>query len=135
VPYDITAAQTATITVDGTSGPPPVIGSDPPQDIDGDGLYEDINGDGRFTVGDVSALFEIRRTDVVKNNAEFFNFDGGTAAKVTLQDVVALSEKLSGSDAGAAAILGVDPEAVRRETVDPGDVSIAESEGLDRSVE
>lgn len=135
VPYDITATQTATITVDGTSGPPPVIGSEPPQDVDGDGLYEDINGDGQFSVTDVSALFEVRRTDVVKNNAEFFNFDGGTAAKVTLQDVVALSKKLSGSDDAAAAILGVDPDAVRRGTVDPEDVSISDREGLDQSLQ
>jgi subtilisin family serine protease len=129
VPYDITATQAADITVEGESGPPPVIGDDPPQDVDGDGLYEDINGDGRFSLSDVSALFEIRRREVVKNNAEFFNFDRSEAAKVTLQDVVALSEKLTGSDAEAAAILGVDPEAVRDGTVDPGDVSIRESSG------
>jgi subtilisin family serine protease len=135
VPYDITATQTADITVEGESGPPPVIGDDPPQDVDGDGLYEDINGDGRFTVADVSALFEVRGTDAVKNNAEFFNFDGSSAAKVTLGDVVALSEKLSGTDAEAAAILGVDPEDLRDGSVDPDDVSIRESAGSDEKLQ
>jgi PKD repeat protein len=71
-------------------GPPPIIGDDPPQDLDGDGLYEDLNGDGEFTIGDVQVFFQNRNSDVVQDNAEFFNFAGNDPPDVSIGDVQAL---------------------------------------------
>ena len=63
-----------------------------PQSLAGDGLYRDIDGDGdgQFTIGDVQLFFEHRDADVVQDNAEFFNFDGGESPGVSIVDVQAL---------------------------------------------
>ena len=67
-----------------------MVGSSPPQDLDGDGLFRDINGDGQVTIADVQIFFQNRNSAVVRNNAEFFNFDGDEPADVTIADVQAL---------------------------------------------
>ena len=61
-----------------------------PQSLAGDGLYRDIDGNGQFTIGDVQLFFEHRDADVVQDNAEFFNFDGGESPGVSIVDVQAL---------------------------------------------
>jgi len=81
----------------GVPGPPPVVGDDPPRDLDGNGLYEDINGDGQFTIADVQLLFRNRDSDVIRNNARFFNFDERSPPEVTITDVQVLFLEYSGS--------------------------------------
>lgn len=89
-PYDVTEVTGADVTVSDEPGPAPVVGDDPPQDLNGDGLYRDINGDGQLTIADVQVFFDKRKDPVVQNNAEFFNFDEGDPAEVTIADVQAL---------------------------------------------
>ena len=89
-------------------GPPPVVGEDPPQDLNGDGLYRDVDGSGEFSIADVQAFFQNRNSDAVQNNPEFFNFDGGDPAEVTIGDVQALFADLVEGDS-AASDLDVDP--------------------------
>jgi hypothetical protein len=56
--------------------------------VDGDGVYEDINGDGEFNVVDVQALYTVRNTDTVQNNAARFDVNGD--GSVDIVDVQAL---------------------------------------------
>jgi hypothetical protein len=79
----------------GGDGPPPIVGNDPPQDLDDDGLYEDINGNGELTFTDVEQFFENRDSDVVQDNAEFFNFDEREPAGVSVGDTQALFQLFS----------------------------------------
>jgi outer membrane protein assembly factor BamB len=90
---EIQSTTGAIVTVPGSQGPPPVIGDQQPSDPDGDGLYEDIDGDGEFTISDVSQFFESYNSDLVQENAEFFNFEGSDDGTVTLADVQALYSK------------------------------------------
>jgi PKD repeat protein len=79
--------------------PPALPGQEnQPTDPDGDGLYEDINGDGELTVGDVQMLLTHRDTDVVRANAEFFNFSGTDPGMVTTADIEALYQLLQNDD-------------------------------------
>ncbi|PSP23384.1 hypothetical protein BRC61_03550 [Halobacteriales archaeon QH_10_65_19] len=71
-------------------GPPPVVGDNPPRDLNGDGLYRDTDGNGEFSIGDVQIFFQNRDADAVRNNPEFFNFDGGQSPDVSVGDVQAL---------------------------------------------
>ena len=72
-------------------GPPALPGQDnAPQDLNGDGLYRDVNGDGQFTIADVQVFFIHRDSDVVQNNAEFFNFDREDPPAVSIRDIQAL---------------------------------------------
>ena len=72
-------------------GPPALPGQDnAPQDLNGDGLYRDVNGDGQFTIADVQVFFIHRNSNVVQNNAEFFNFDREDPPAVSIRDVQAL---------------------------------------------
>ena len=72
-------------------GPPALPGQDnAPQDLNGDGLYRDVNGDGQFTIADVQVFFIHRKSNVVQNNAEFFNFDREDPPAVSIRDVQAL---------------------------------------------
>ena len=73
-----------------SDGPPPIVGDDPPTDVTGDGLYEDINGDGNVTIADVQALFENLDNATLQANAEYFDFSGLDATRVTIFDVQAL---------------------------------------------
>lgn len=82
----------------GGDGPPAIVGGDPPTDPDGDGLYEDVDGDGDFTIGDVQVFFQNRNSDVVQDNAEFFNFSGGGQDEVTIADVQVLFQELTDTD-------------------------------------
>ena len=82
----------------GGDGPPPIAGGTPPTDPDGDELYEDIDGDGELTIGDVQLFFQNRNSAVVQDNAEFFNFSGNNAAKVTIADVQALFQEFRNAD-------------------------------------
>jgi len=85
-----TATETVTVSAPG-EGPPALPGQDdPPQDLNGDGLYEDVNGDGEFTIADVQLFFQNRGSDVVQNNAEYFNFADNDPPDVTVGDVQAL---------------------------------------------
>jgi len=85
------------VRVGPSEGPPPVVGDSPPQDLDGDGLFEDIDGDGQLSVADVQVFFQKRNSDVVQNNAQFFNFDGDESADVGVGDVQALFQLLQES--------------------------------------
>lgn len=71
-------------------GPPRIVGDNPPRDLNGDGLYRDINGDGEFTIADVQVSFQNRDANVVRDNAECFNFDGEEPATGSIRDVQAL---------------------------------------------
>ncbi|PSP88196.1 hypothetical protein BRC87_10055 [Halobacteriales archaeon QS_4_66_20] len=90
--YD--ATDPIPIRVGPSQGPPAIVGDSQPRDLDGDGLFEDIDGDGQFTVSDVQTLFSNRNSDVVRNNAQFFNFDGEEPADVGVGDVQALFQLL-----------------------------------------
>lgn len=97
---DDSASTTVTVTDGGENEAPPALPGEenPPKDIDGDGLYEDINGDGELTVGDVQLFFTHRNADVVRANAEFFNFSGEESGTVTNADVEALYQLLQSAD-------------------------------------
>ena len=70
--------------------PPAVVGDSVPRDLDGDGFYEDVDGDGEFTISDVQLFFQNYQSDVVQNNAEFFNFSGSDSSEVSIGDVQVL---------------------------------------------
>jgi hypothetical protein len=72
----------------------PIFGDNPPLDIDSDNNYEDIDGDGEFTIADVEAFFEHHRSEIVQENAEFFNFSNSDPEEVNLDDVQALYQQL-----------------------------------------
>jgi PKD repeat protein len=83
-----TAAKTLTVRPD---GPPALPGQDnPPRDLDGDGRFEDVTGEGEFSVSDVQVFFEHYQSDVVQNNATFFNFAEDDPPDVSIGDVQAL---------------------------------------------
>jgi subtilisin family serine protease len=90
--YD--ATDPIPIRVGPSQGPPAIVGDSEPRDLDGDGLFEDVDGDGQFTVSDVQVFFQNLDSDVVQNNAQFFNFDGEEPAEVTIGDVQALFQLL-----------------------------------------
>lgn len=64
----------------------------PPTDTDGDGVYEDINGDGEFNIVDIQALYTVRDTATVQNNAAMFDINGN--GEVDIVDVQALYAEL-----------------------------------------
>ncbi|PSP21859.1 hypothetical protein BRC61_05640 [Halobacteriales archaeon QH_10_65_19] len=74
--------------------PPAIVGDSVPRDLDGDGFYEDIDGDGEFTIGDVQVFFQNYQSDVVQNNAEFFNFSESEPSEVSIGDVQALFQQV-----------------------------------------
>ena len=83
-----TAAETLTVRPD---GPPALPGQDnPPRDLDGDGRFEDVTGEGEFSIRDVQVFFEHYQSDVVQNNATFFNFAEDDPPDVSIGDVQAL---------------------------------------------
>jgi hypothetical protein len=88
----------------------PIGGDNPPKDLDDDGLYEDINGDGEFTIGDVQVFFQNRNSDVVQDNAEFFNFNGSDPDEVTIGDVQGLFLQLVEADATVGESLEIDDQ-------------------------
>lgn len=82
--------KTTAIVLDLDPALEPIVGDDPPQDLDDDGLYEDLDGDGDFSIGDVQVFFQHRNSDIVQDNAGFFNFSGTDPDEVTIGDVQAL---------------------------------------------
>lgn len=77
---------------------PPAITENRPQDLSGDGLFEDINGDGVADIFDVQTLYSNLETDVVQDNAEYYNFSGDDPTEVTVFDVQALYERIQQLD-------------------------------------
>lgn len=76
--------------------PPPVTGTTSPRDPDGDWLYEDVRGDGVVDIYDVQTLFSNLDSPVVQNNARAFDFSGENRDTVTIADVQALFNRLTG---------------------------------------
>ena len=74
--------------------PPAIVGDSVPRDLDGDGFYEDVDGDGEFTIGDVQVFFQNYQSDMVQNNAEFFNFSESEPSEVSIGDVQALFQQV-----------------------------------------
>ena len=74
--------------------PPAIVGDSVPRDLDGDGFYEDVDGDGEFTIGDVQVFFQNYQSDVIQNNAEFFNFSESEPSEVSIGDVQALFQQV-----------------------------------------
>jgi hypothetical protein len=71
--------------------------SGPPQDLDGDGLFENVSGDGSPGVDDVQMLFDNLDSARVQENADAYNFQGGSPDRVTIFDVQAMFFELNSS--------------------------------------
>jgi outer membrane protein assembly factor BamB len=70
-----------------------VIKDDPATNIDSDGLLEDIDGDGDLDQVDVLTYYRNRKYDIVRDNPQYFDFDGdGTAG--TVSDALELYKKI-----------------------------------------
>lgn len=72
----------------------PDVGGVTPTDTDGDGKPEDFDGDGDADTGDVLTYYENRKSGAVRDNPQFFDYDGdGTAG--TVSDALELYEQLT----------------------------------------
>jgi PKD repeat protein len=82
----VTVVETET----GTEPAPscPIVGERRATSVDDDARCEDVNGDGRFSLSDVTFLFNNRAADAVTSNADAFDFNGDGA--FTLSDFTRL---------------------------------------------
>lgn len=81
-------------------GPQEPLGTEaaPPTDPNEDGLYEDLTGNGESTVEDVYVLFDNLETNAIQTNSKAFNFALDDDSKVTLRDVQALYQRITGGE-------------------------------------
>ena len=85
------------VDISAVGGPSfPDVGGVTPTDTDGDGQPEDFDGDGDADADDVVAYYEHRKSGAVRDNPQFFDYNGdGNAGQVS--DALELYEQLTGN--------------------------------------
>lgn len=79
----------------GSSGGPPDVAGNTPTNLDNDDLFEDVDGDGDGDVGDVLTYYNNRNSAAVRNNPQYFDFDGD-GSPGTVFDALELYNKIQG---------------------------------------